>query len=428
MDVKVSRLTSYIANIFRTDPIMMNIGVIGEISNLKYHGSGAVFFTLKDDKASIRCQMWERNVSRLRFRLQDGMQVKAVGKVTVYEKGGTYSLTAEDVEAVGEGALMAAYRALYAKLSMEGLFSEEHKKPLPVFPRKVCIITSDTGAALRDMLKIIRSRNLITDVLIYPVLVQGPDAAGEISSAIRDVNRRFRDTDVIITGRGGGSLEDLWAFNEEMVARAIYDSGIPVVSAVGHETDYTIADFVADVRAETPTAAAVLAVPDVQMLRRQVRELFDHRIRDRLQLLYHDREQAVERCSPFYLIQSLRNQYALKSESLKRYEPVQFGRTVSSRVEKSLNELELQIDLLKRSVLDRVKERADGLEKTRIMLEAADPDRIVQRGYAIVTDRNGEPVTSAAMLDPGSGITVRLKDGIVESEVRKVIMENGDAR
>ena len=428
MDVKVSRLTSYIANIFKTDPIMMNIGVIGEISNLKYHGSGAVFFTLKDDKASIRCQMWERNVSRLRFRLQDGMQVKAVGKVTVYEKGGTYSLTAEDIEAVGEGALMAAYRALYAKLSMEGLFSEEHKKPLPVFPRKVCIITSDTGAALRDMLKIIRSRNMITDVFIYPVLVQGPDAAGEISSAIRDVNHRFRDTDVIITGRGGGSLEDLWAFNEEMVAREIYDSGIPVVSAVCHETDYTIADFVADVRAETPTAAAVLAVPDVQMLRRQVRELFDHRIRDRLQLLYHDREQAVERCSPFYLIQSLRNQYALKSESLKRYEPVQLGRTVSSRVEKSLSDLELQMDLLRRLVHDTVKERADGLEKARIMMEAADPDRIVQRGYAIVTDKNGEPVTSIAVLDQGSEIQIRLKDGIAEGEVRKVIMENRDAR
>ena len=164
------------------------------------------------------------------------------------------------------------------------------------------------------------------------------------------------------------------------------------------------------------------------MLRRQVRELFDHRIRDRLQLLYHDREQAVERCSPFYLIQSLRNQYALKSESLKRYEPVQLGRTVSSRVEKSLSDLELQMDLLRRLVHDTVKERADGLEKARIMLEAADPDRIVQRGYAIVTDKNGEPVTSIAVLDQGSEIQIRLKDGIAEGEVRKVIMENGDAR
>lgn len=420
MDVRVSRLTSYIAGIFRTDPILMNLGVIGEISNLKYHSSGAVFFTLKDEKASIRCQMWERDVSRLRFRLENGMEVKAVGKVSVYEKGGTYSLTAEEIEAVGEGALMAAYRALYQKLSAEGLFSRERKKPLPVFPRKVCVITSGTGAALQDMLKIIRSRNNVTDVLIYPVLVQGSGAAKEISSAIRDVNERFRDVEVIIAGRGGGSLEDLWAFNEEPVARAISGSAIPVISAVGHETDFTIADFTADVRAETPTAAAALAVPDVQAVRRQIEELFSHAIRDRLERVCRDRERAVDRCAPRYLIRSLQNQYSLKSEGLRRNEPAALGAAVLSRVEKASMGLEQQRTGLEQSLKEILRSHSVALERQKLLLEAGNPDRIVERGYAIVTDDQGNPVMEAASLRTGSILTVRLRDGAIRSEVREI--------
>ncbi len=427
MDVKVSRLTSYIAGIFKTDPILMNLGVIGEISNLKYHGSGAVFFTLKDEKASIRCQMWERNVSRLRFRLENGMEVKAVGRVSVYEKGGTYSLTAETVEAVGEGALMAAYRALYKKLSAEGLFSGERKKPLPFFPCEVCIITSETGAALQDMLKIIRSRNRVTNVFVYPVLVQGADAAEDISAAIRDVNERFQDVDVIIVGRGGGSLEDLWAFNEEPVARAISESHIPVISAVGHETDFTIADFAADVRAETPTAAAALAVPDVQAVRKQVDDLFTHRIRDRLESIYRDRETAVSRCSPSFLIRALKNQYFLKAESLKRYEPALLRKSVLSRVEKNTEDLDRLAADMKRFFQDVLKSCSDGLEKQKILLESGNPERIVERGYAIVSDSSGKAVTETAGLQKGSIITIRMRDGSARSEILD-ITENMDDR
>ena len=425
MEVKVSRLTSYIANIFKTDPIMMKIGVIGEISNLKYHGSGSVFFTLKDEKASIRCQMWQRYASELRYRLEDGMEITATGRVSVYEKGGSYSLIVEAVRISGEGALMAAYRALYKKLTAEGIFSQEHKKSLPSFPKKVCIITSDTGAALRDMLKIIRSRNDLADLLIYPVLVQGPEAAGEISLAIRDVNARFRDVDVIITGRGGGSLEDLWAFNEEAVARAIYDSEIPVISAVGHETDFTIADFAADVRAETPTAAAVLAVPDTGLVREKLHELFDHGIRDRLAYMYNEKQKAVERCAPEHTILSLKNRYYLKVESLRRCEPAVLGQSVLSRIEKHGSGLENLGRELQRSAHDRLREKADGLEKMRIMLEASDPDRIVRRGYAIVTDSSGSVVTGAGKLGRGERLSIRLRDGSVLSEVID-IMENTD--
>ena len=427
MDVKVSRLTSYIAGIFKTDPILMNLGVIGEVSNLKYHGSGAVFFTLKDEKASIRCQMWERNASRLRFRLENGMEVKAVGKVSVYEKGGTYSLTAETVEAVGEGVLMAAYRALYRKLSAEGLFRVERKKPLPFFPREVCIVTSETGAALQDMLKIIRSRNRVTDIFIYPVLVQGTDAAEEICAAIRDINDRFHDVDVIIVGRGGGSLEDLWAFNEEPVARAISESQIPVISAVGHETDFTIADFAADVRAETPTAAAALAVPDVQAVRKQVDDLYMHRIRDRFESIYRDRETAVDHFSPAALIRALKNQYFLKSESMRRYEPALLEKAVLSRVEKNASDLDrLAVDM-RRFFRDVLKSCSDGLEKQKILLQSGNPERIVERGYAIVSDSSGNAVTDTAGLKKGCIITIRMRDGSARSEVLE-IMENTDDR
>ena len=423
MDVRVSKLTSYIAGIFRTDPILMNLGVIGEISNLKYHHSGAVFFTLKDEKASIRCQMWERNVSRLRFQLENGMEVKATGKISVYEKSGTYSLTAEDIEAVGEGALMAAYRALYEKLRLEGLFSRERKKTLPLFPRKVCIITSGTGAALQDMLKIIRSRNHVADILIFPVLVQGPGAAGEISEAIRTVNERFPDVDVIIAGRGGGSLEDLWAFNEEPVARAISDSRIPLISAVGHETDYTIADFTADVRAETPTAAATLAVPDVQAVKQQIEELFSRGIRDRLETLYRERKNTVERYSPEQLIRFLKNKYFLKSESLKRYAPVQTGSSVLLRMEKEASVLDRVMTGFERSLQDLLRKHTEGLETQKLLLEAGNPERIVERGYAIVTDRTGRAVTSVEGLRKGSLIDIRLRDGTVRSEVVEMTEE-----
>lgn len=427
MDVKVSRLTSYLTNIFNTDPILMNIGVIGEISNLKYHGSGAIFFTLKDEQASIRCQIWKRQAAQLRYRLEDGMEVKASGRVSIYEKGGTYSLIADNVEVAGEGALMAAYHALYRKLQKEGLFQKADKKPIPSFPKKICLVTSDTGAALRDMLKIIRSRNQLVNVLIYPVLVQGPSAAGEIAAAIRNINNRFSDVDVIIAGRGGGSLEDLWAFNEEPVARAIYESDIPVISAVGHETDFTIADFAADVRAETPTAAAVMAAPDLMLLREKTEELFRHGIRERLFRMYRDRLNAVERYSPEHLVRSLKSRYYLKAESLKRFEPAVLSRTVQLKLERDTAETESKAAELQRLMREHLKERSEKLERAKMLLDAADPERIVQRGYAIITDDQGKVINGTASLQQGQMLTIRFKDGSVQSEIKE-IRENSNGR
>ena len=254
--VKVSQLNGYIKRILQTDPLLGNVSVIGEISNLKFHGSGHVYFSMKDEGSRLNCFLPADRAQNLRYELSEGMEITASGYIYLYERGGSYSLNIRDIEVAGLGNLSIAFEKLKAKLEAEGLFDKEHKKEIPFFPEKIAVVTSETGAAVRDILKIIKSRNNYVDVLIYPVLVQGPSAAGEIAHAIADINEKWPDIDTIITGRGGGAMEELWAFNEEIVARSIYASKIPVISAVGHETDFTIADFVADRRAETPTAAA----------------------------------------------------------------------------------------------------------------------------------------------------------------------------
>lgn len=268
--ISISQLNNYIGRVISTDPLIGNVTVIGEISNLKYHGTGHIYFSLKDETSTIRCFLHANYAQTLRYELAEGMEITAAGYVSVFERGGYYSFNVKDLEVSGQGSMAMAFEQIKLKLEKEGLFDMSHKKELPYFPNKIAIVTSETGAAVQDMLKIIRSRNNITDILIYPVIVQGPMAAPEISSAIKDLNENFTDIDLIIVGRGGGSMEDLWAFNEEQVARAIYDSKIPIISAVGHEIDFTISDFVADKRAETPTAAAAMAVPDVAQLKIQL--------------------------------------------------------------------------------------------------------------------------------------------------------------
>lgn len=265
--IKVSQLNNYISRIIETDPLIGNVSVVGEVSNLKYHSTGHIYFSLKDETSTIKCFIHSKNAENLRYQLAEGMEIVAAGYISVFERGGYYSFNIKDLEVSGQGALAIAFEKIKQKLEKEGLFSYEYKKELPFFPKKIALVTSETGAAVQDMLKIIKSRNNIVDVLIYPVLVQGPNAASEIAQAIYDINENLKDIDVMIVGRGGGSMEDLWAFNEEVVARAIFDSDIPVISAVGHEIDFTIADFVADKRAETPTAAAVMAVADIEKLK-----------------------------------------------------------------------------------------------------------------------------------------------------------------
>ncbi len=391
--IKVSQLNRYIGRVIGTDPILGNVCVTGEISNLKYNNAGYAFFTLKDESSRISCFMSAETAADLRYELADGMEVVAYGYVSVYEKGGYYSLNVTDVQVSGEGGLNAAYRALYDKLLNEGLFDAAHKKPIPEFPRKVCVITSGTGAAVRDVLKIIRARNDVVNVMVYPCLVQGDKAAADIACAIDDVNMRFDDVDLIITGRGGGSLEELWAFNEEAVARSIYASKIPVISAVGHETDFSIADYAADKRAETPTAAAMM-IPDTFALRAYVDELIDSMGQNMEKLLY------------------------IKEAFLKRYEYSVFRIILKNRLETCEGRLKLAAADMKHDMALRVERASGCIESSFAMLDAANPDRILERGYAIVSDADsGRVITDSRRAAEAEKLVIRFKDGEILSGV-----------
>lgn len=269
--VSVTQLNTYVKRILSADPILNNIGVRGELSNLTRHSSGHWYFSLKDENSRVSCFLPASRVPALRFDLAEGMQITVYGTLSVYERGGTYSLQVRDVQAEGEGTLKQAFDLLKRKLEAEGLFDPAHKQPLPKNPKRIGVVTSPTGAAVHDIISTIKRRNPGVDVLIYPALVQGEGSAASVCEGIRCLNEKFPDLDLLIVGRGGGSAEDLWTFNEESVARAIYTSSIPVISAVGHEVDFVICDYTADLRGATPTAAAELAVPDVAYLKDRLR-------------------------------------------------------------------------------------------------------------------------------------------------------------
>ena len=391
--VKVSQLNSYIKRILQSDPILGNISVIGEISNLKFHSSGHVYFSLKDEDSKVSCFLPASNVSRIGFQLKEGIEVTAHGYIYLYERGGSYSINIRDMESAGQGDLAAAFEKLKLKLQQEGLFSQEHKKHLPVFPYKVAVVTSPTGAAVRDILKIIKQKNDVVDIMIYPVLVQGPDAPGEISEAIDDINRNYSDVDVIITGRGGGSAEELWAFNDETVARSIFASEIPVISAVGHETDFTIADFVADVRAETPTAAAEKAVPNTFELREYADSLFTENKRN-LRMILEDRK-----------------------KHLMLLDPKAFGRDLQSRVAMD----HMRTDNIMDDMTDTIKSMTTDL-RYRLMLlketlDGADPKAILKKGYSVVTDEDGNIIRDASALTSDQLINIEAATGHAKARV-----------
>lgn len=401
--VKVSQLNGYIKRILQTDPLLGNVSVIGEISNLKYHGSGHVYFSLKDAGSRLSCFLPAERARELRYELSEGMEITASGYIYLYERGGSYSLNIRDIEVAGLGNLAIAFEKLKEKLESEGLFDPALKKELPFFPEKVAVVTSATGAAVRDILKIIKSRNQYVDVLIYPVLVQGPAAAGEIAAAIADINEKWPETNVMIVGRGGGAMEELWAFNEEIVARGIFASAIPVISAVGHETDFTIADFAADKRAETPTAAAHMAVPDTEELKAYVQTL---------------REKLVSGFDAMIKHRQLR----LSNLNLDA-----FKRDLESRVVME----QMRIDNLKTENLHRMTSLLDHYEKTILQhkenLESRNPKEIMARGYSAVLDSGGRFVRSAEQINKGDALTVVMADGQADCEVREV-RRNGHGR
>ncbi len=391
--VKVSQLNSYIKRILQTDPILGNISVVGEVSNLKFHGSGHVYFSLKDEKSRINCFLPSERADKITCALQEGTEVIAHGYIYLYERGGSYSLNVKDIEAAGQGELAAAFEKLKQKLSVEGLFDPMHKKPIPAFPRKVAVVTSETGAAVRDILKIIQKKNDCVDVLIYPVLVQGPEAAREIAEAIRDLNENHPDVDTIITGRGGGSMEELWAFNEEIVARSIYESQIPVISAVGHETDFTIADFAADLRAETPTAAADAAVPDTKALK------------EALTAYREDLNRSLE-----HLLENRRRRLALCSMET-------FERDIRSRIAMEQMRADHITEQMQQLLQTKAESCRSRLELLRETVEAANPERILQKGYTILTDENGHVIHDVAGLKKDQNVRLKGAGGFAEAKI-----------
>jgi exodeoxyribonuclease VII large subunit len=370
------------------------VWVQGEISNCKNHSSGHLYFTLKDGGASLSAVMWRSRVAQLLFRPNDGMKVIVWGNITVYEPRGNYQIDCLQIQPVGIGELQLAFDRLKQKLSAEGLFDEAHKKPLPEYPQKIGIVTSPTGAAIQDMLNILARRFPALEVIVAPVKVQGIGAAEEIAEAIQDLNS-LSDIDVIIVGRGGGSLEDLWAFNEEVVARAIYSSRIPIVSAVGHEIDFSISDFVADLRAPTPSAAAELVVRDrndvIDILRN-----FSYTIQNSVVNKLRSSKEKVR---------SLVGSYSFNK-------PLDLFRQRSQRVD----EMERRLHQIVGQRLTMDRQLAQSFTKR---IQSLDPELALKRGYTIVY-RNQKIVPSVARLSAKDHVTVKFRDGEAESVVESV--------
>ena len=382
----VGQINEYIKRRLDADPRLANIALRGELSNYKIYPSGHHYFTLKDETGAIKCVMFRSSAARLRFRPENGMKVVALGSVTVYPRDGVYQLSCTGLMADGIGDLHAAFEQLKGKLGAEGLFDPAHKKPLPKYPGTIGIITSAAGAAVHDMLRILRKRYPLTRVRLLPVRVQGAEAPGEIAAAIAYANH-FKLADLLIVGRGGGSMEDLWAFNDERVARAVYASRIPVISAVGHEPDVTISDFVADLRAATPSNAAELAVPDQDALRQTLDELENAMAVAMNRRLISARER-LEHLSQRPVLKS-----PLASFDNRR---------------KTLRLLESRLVSAQNRILARQNQRYVALVSK---LDAMSPLKVLTRGYAVVSDEEGHILRSVGEVTPGDKITVRLSDG-----------------
>ncbi len=424
----VSRLTALLRGVLEENFEQLWVG--GEVSNLSYPSSGHCYFTLKDAGAQLRCVMFKSAVKNLKFRLTDGMALIVRGRISVYDQRGEYQLICEYLEPAGVGALQTAFVQLKEKLALEGLFAEAHKSAIPRFPRKIGVITSPTGAAIHDILNVLKRRFASLAVLLYPVRVQGEGAAVEIARAVDEMNR-LGDVDILIVGRGGGSLEDLWAFNEEAVARAVYRSKIPVISAVGHETDWTICDFVADLRAPTPSAAAELVIASSEELRSQVDGL-SHRLRKTIEniLVSYDRRlEGLRRAlhDPRMMVGHLAQRLDDLSGRLDMglHVAVSRRRDRFERLRDALrhNDPKGMIDLLRQRVAllllrsegllaHRLEEIRQGFGDNAARLEVLSPLKTLARGYAIASHAcDGTTVTDAGSLAPGEQLLLRLHRG-----------------
>jgi len=367
--VSVYQLNQYIKRSIETDPILRDVAVHGEISRITFQKNGYVYFDLKDERSSISCAIWSDLPDK--DKLASGKEVTVYGRLSVYDVRGTYTIAVNGFDLAGEGDLAIAFAKLKKKLAAEGLFDPAIKKPIPAFPKHVGVVTASTGAAIRDIVRIMTDRNDYVDIHLFPVAVQGPQAAGEIAAAIDRADRDFPWIDVLIVGRGGGSEEDLAAFSEEIVARSIYACRIPVISAVGHESDIAISDFVADVRAATPTDAANIAVPDTHLIRDNLDRIAE---RMRIDLGRHlaAGENRMQACS---------------------------------------------MDLLGQILRDRIRMREERADALMGRLEALDPRHTLERGYAMVQNGEGEILTGTNKMQAGDEIRLLMKDGTADAQV-----------
>lgn len=389
----VSQLNYYLKSVLDNDDRLRFLLMEGEISNLTDHySSGHIYFSLKDDKSIVRAVMFSYAAKNLKFKPKNGMKVLIRGRVTVYEPSGQYQVYVEDMQPDGIGALSLQFEQLKEKLSKEGLFDEKHKKPIPQFPETIGVITSPTGAAVRDILNILSRRYPCADIVMCPVLVQGENAATQLTDAVKKFTHSDI-ADVIIIGRGGGSMEDLWAFNDESLAYAIYNCDIPVISAVGHETDFTICDFVSDLRAPTPSAAAELAVPDSAQL---LSEIFAQR----------------------QYVQSLADKKII--ECSKAVES--FARLTSAySPEKTLKDYSKNLDTLASCLLNLseniIKDKEHKLQKTASQLSLLNPVSVLMRGYSFTTAVDGKPVSKVSDVNTGDVINIKVSDGDIKAVV-----------
>ncbi|MEG2583379.1 MAG: exodeoxyribonuclease VII large subunit [Oscillospiraceae bacterium] len=390
--LSVTQVNLYIKEIFNRDDVLTDVLVKGELSNFKAHSSGHMYMSLKDETGVMRAVMFRSAASKVNFKPENGMKVVVHGRISVYERDGQYQLYIDKMTQDGVGDLHVAFEKLKVKLNEEGLFAPEHKKPLPHYPKKIGVVTAPTGAAIRDILNILSRRVSYSDVVVYPVLVQGENSAASVAEAIKYLDN-MGDVDVMIIGRGGGSIEDLWAFNEEIVARAIYDSKTPIVSAVGHEIDFTISDFVADLRAPTPSAAAELVVPSQIELVEKFNNVYTR--------LYRQATQIVEK----------------KRMTLKYF----IDKPVLSNPIMKINENRLRLDGVSRmfenaytNVLERKRQN---LNVSVSKLDGLSPLSTMTRGFSVVKDDKGEVVKSTTQVKSGDMLTLVVTDGEISTTV-----------
>ncbi len=397
--LSVTQVNLYIKQVLGRDDILNNILVKGELSNFKAHSSGHMYMSLKDETGVMRAVMFRSAAARLAFRPENGMKVIARGRISVYERDGQYQLYIDHMEQDGIGDLHIAFERLKKKLEAEGLFDPRHKKPLPKYPKTIGVVTAPTGAAIRDILNILSRRFSYSDVTLYPVLVQGENSAKSIVEAIEYFNRT-NSADVLIVGRGGGSIEDLWSFNEEIVARAIYASHIPIVSAVGHEVDFTISDFAADLRAPTPSAAAELVVPEQKELREKFNNVYSR--------LYTCANRVTERGR-------LRLKVFSESGALKN--PM-------SKIDDSRIYLDTLSKAIENACAGALNKKRNSLAVGASKLEALSPLSALSRGFSLTRDKSGSVLKSVKSLTAGDTIGVTLSDGHVSAVVSDVKENN----